>query len=75
MTDQRYPKGWNSSGSKTIRELGSRSEEEWVAADEAASAEVEEQSLTTVPMALMPEIRRLFSKVQERRIDIARLSL
>ena len=38
-----------------------RTEEEWVAADEAAAAEADDQAVITVPTVLLPEIRRLLA--------------
>ncbi len=36
-------------------------EEEWVAADEAAATEHDDQTVVTVPVGLLPEIRRLLA--------------
>ena len=44
-----------------LSELDARTDEEWVAADEAAAAEGDEQSVVTVPSSLLPEIRRLLA--------------
>lgn len=41
--------------------LDSRTEEEWVCADEAAGSEQDDQSVLTVPVGLLPEIRRLLA--------------
>ncbi len=62
MNDQRFPKGWDEQRvQKLLTELDSRTDEEWVAADEAAAAEGAEQSVVTVPTSLLPEIRRLLA--------------
>jgi hypothetical protein len=42
-----------------LAEFDSRTDDEWIAADEAAAAEDEDQTVVTVPMALLPEVRRL----------------
>jgi hypothetical protein len=44
--------------------LDARTDEEWVAADEAAAVEGEEQAVITVPSVLLPEIRRLLASHQ-----------
>jgi hypothetical protein len=62
MNEQRFPKGWDEERVKRLlAELDARSDEEWIAADEAAAAENEEQTTITVPSALLPEIRRLLA--------------
>jgi hypothetical protein len=62
MNEQRFPKGWDEKRVKElIAELDARTDEEWIAADEAASADAEEQAVVTVPTALLPEIRRLLA--------------
>jgi len=62
MIEQRFPKGWDEQRlKKLLAELDARSEEEWIAADEAAASGNEEQTVVTVPTALMPEIRRLLA--------------
>ncbi len=62
MNEQRFPKGWDE---KRIRdllaELDARSEDEWIAADEAAAVEDDDQAVVTVPTALLPAIRRLLA--------------
>ena len=45
-----------------LAELDSRTEEEWVAADEAAAADRDDQAVVTVPVALLPEVRRLLAR-------------
>ena len=62
MNEQRFPKGWDEQRvKKLIAELDARTDEEWVAADEAAAASAEDQAVITVPTALLPEIRRLLA--------------
>jgi hypothetical protein len=62
MNEQRFPPGW---GEERVRrllaELDDRTEEEWVAADETAASEGDDQAVVTVPAALLPEIRRLLA--------------
>jgi hypothetical protein len=41
--------------------LDARTNEEWIAADEAAAADGGDQAVITVPAALLPEIRRLLA--------------
>lgn len=61
MTEQRFPAGWDEQRVKRlIAELDARTDEEWIAADEAA-AEGAEQAIISVPVALLPEIRRLIA--------------
>jgi hypothetical protein len=62
MNEQRFPKGWDEQRVKNlIAELDSRTDEEWIAADEAAAADNAEQTVITVPTSLLPEIRRLLA--------------
>jgi len=62
MNEQRFPKGWDEQRVKQlIAELDARTDEEWIAADEAAGADVGDQVVITVPTALLPEIRRLLA--------------
>lgn len=62
MTEQRFPKGWDEQRVKQlIAELDARTDEEWIAADEAATTEGGDQTVITVPAALLPEIRRLLA--------------
>jgi len=62
MNGQRYPKGWDEQRVKRlIAELDARTDEEWIAADEAAAADGGEQAVITVPASLLPEIRRLLA--------------
>jgi hypothetical protein len=62
MKKQQFPKGWDEKRVKQlIAELDARTDEEWVAADEAAAADADDQTVITVPTALLPEIRRLLA--------------
>jgi len=62
MNEQRFPKGWDEQRVKQlIAELDARTDEEWIAADEAATAESQDQVVITVPTTLLPEIRRLLA--------------
>jgi hypothetical protein len=63
MIEQRFPPGWDEQRvERLLAELDSRTEEEWVAADEAAAAEGDDQAVVTVPVALLPEVRRLLAR-------------
>jgi len=62
MNEQRFPKGWDEERvQQLLTELDARTEEEWIAADEAAAAEGEDQTVVTIPAALLPEVRRLLA--------------
>jgi hypothetical protein len=62
MSKNQFPAGWdNDRVQRLIAELDSRTEEEWTAADEAAAADGDDQAVVTVPMALLPEVRRLLA--------------
>ena len=62
MSDQLFPPGWDERRVQDLlAELDSRTEDDWVVADEAAAAEGEDQAVVTVPMALLPEVRRLLA--------------
>jgi hypothetical protein len=64
MNEQRFPKGWDERRvQRLIAELDSRTDEEWIAADEAAAAADGggDQAVITVPAILLPEIRRLLA--------------
>jgi hypothetical protein len=63
MIEQRFPPGWDEKRvQQLLAELDSRTDDEWSAADEAAAAEDEDQTVVTVPMALLPEVRRLLAR-------------
>jgi hypothetical protein len=62
MSKQQFPKGWDEQRvQRLLAELDSRTEEEWVAADEAAAAEGDDQAVVTVPFELLPAVRRLLA--------------
>jgi hypothetical protein len=62
LINQRFPEGWDEERvQRLLADLDSRTEEEWVAADEAAASEHDDQVVVTVPVALLPEIRRLLA--------------
>jgi hypothetical protein len=63
MIEQQFPPGWDEERvQQLLAELDSRTEEEWVAADEAAAADGDDQAVVTVPVGLLPEIRRLLAR-------------
>jgi hypothetical protein len=62
MSEQRFPPGWDEQRVQgLLAELDNRTEEEWVAADEVAAADGDDQVVVTVPLALLPEVRRLLA--------------
>jgi hypothetical protein len=62
MSAQKLPPGWDEQRvQRLLAELEDRTEEEWVAADEAAAADGDDQAVVTVPAALLPEVRRLLA--------------
>jgi hypothetical protein len=62
MTEQRFPTGWDEQRvRRLLAELDARTEEEWIAADEAAALGGEDQVVVTVPAALLPAIRKLLA--------------
>lgn len=62
MNEQRFPPGWDEHRVQALlTDLDDRTEEEWVAADEAAAATNDDQATVTVPVGLLPEIRRLLA--------------
>ena len=62
MNEQRFPAGWDEQRVKRLlAELDARTDEEWIAADEAAADDGSDQAVITVPASLLPEIRRLLA--------------
>ncbi|MCI0641729.1 MAG: hypothetical protein L0Y72_23360 [Gemmataceae bacterium] len=62
MSGQKFPDGWDEQRVKRLlSELDARTDEEWIAADEAAAVDGDDQAVITVPAALLPEIRRLLA--------------
>jgi hypothetical protein len=67
MIEQRYPEGWDQQRvQRSLADLDSRTEEEWLAADEAAASEQDDQAVVTVPVGLLPEIRRLLASYKPK---------
>jgi hypothetical protein len=67
MIEQKFPPGWDEERvQRLLAEMDSRTEDEWVAADEAAAAEQDGQTVVTVPVGLLPEIRRLLATYKPR---------
>jgi hypothetical protein len=65
MKKQKFPKGWNEERVKClIAELDARTDEEWIAEDEAAAGDAGDQAVIVVPRAVLPEIRRLLAAHQ-----------
>lgn len=61
MNEQRFPKGWDEQRVKQLlAELDTRTDDEWLAADEATDA-ADDQTVISVPTSLLPEIRRLLA--------------
>ena len=62
MSDQKFPDGWDEQRVKRLlKELDARTDEEWIAADEATATEGDDHAVITVPAALLPEILRLLA--------------
>ena len=62
MSEKQYPAGWDERRVQgLLAELDSRTEEESVVADEAAASEQADQTVFTVPVGLLPEIRRFLA--------------
>ena len=62
MSEKQYPARWDERRVQgLLAELDSRTEEEWVVADEAAASEQADQAVFTVPVGLLPEIRRFLA--------------
>jgi len=62
MEKQRFAAGWDEQRVKRLLAgLDAQTDEEWIAADEAAAADGGDQAVITVPATLLPEIRRLLA--------------
>jgi hypothetical protein len=62
MNDRRFPPGWTAERvQKLVKTYDSLSEEQWIAEDEAAQEATSDQATVTVPLDLLPEIRRLLA--------------
>jgi len=67
MIEQRYPEGWDQQRvRRLLADLDSRTDDEWVANDEAAALQQDDQVVVTVPVGLLPEIRRLLAAYKPR---------
>ena len=63
MSEQQFPPGWDKrQAEQLLAEVENRTDEEWIADDEAAEEPGDDQTVITVPTALLPEIRRLLAK-------------
>lgn len=63
MSESKFPVGWDEQRVKLlIQHCEALSEEEQVAEDEAAMHEGPEQTVITVPTALLPAIRQLLAE-------------
>ena len=63
MSEQQLPHGWDKQQMQQwLAEVENRTEEEWIADDEAAKEPIDDQTIITMPTELLPEIRRLFAK-------------
>ena len=70
MIEQRYPEGWDQQRvQRLLADLDSRTEEEWVAADEAAASEQDDQAVVTVLVGQLPEIRRYWPRTSPSQPD------
>jgi hypothetical protein len=66
--NERFPKGWDEQRvMRLLAVLDARTDEEWIAADEAAAGGEDDQAVITVPAALLPEIRRLLASHKSAR--------
>lgn len=62
MSKPKFPAGWDERRVQDLLvELDARTEEEWIAADESAATESDDQAVITVPATLLPEVRRLLA--------------
>ncbi len=62
MNEQRFPPGWDEKRvQQLLAELDDRTDEEWIAADEASAEDGGDQAVVTIPIALLPEVRRLLA--------------
>lgn len=63
MTDpQRFPTGWHEElVQRVITDMDARTDDDWVAADQANGTDAVAQTVVTVPTTLLPEIRRLLA--------------
>ncbi len=70
MSEQELPRGWdNVQMQQLLAEVENQTEEEWIADDAAANEPTDDQTIITVPTALLPEIRRLLAKYAAEHVD------
>ncbi len=70
MSEQQLPHGWDKQQmQQLLAEVENRTEEEWIADDEAANEPADDQTMITVPTELLPEIRRLLAKYAAEHVD------
>jgi hypothetical protein len=70
MSEQQLPHGWDKQQmQQLLAEVETRTEEEWIADDEAAKERTDDETVITVPTALLPEIRRLLAKYASEHAD------
>jgi hypothetical protein len=70
MSEQQLPHGWDKQQmQQLLAEVETRTEEEWIADDEAAKEPTDDETVITVPTALLPEIRRLLAKYASEHAD------
>ncbi len=70
MSEQQLPHGWDKQQmQQLLAEVENRTEEEWIADDEAAKEPTDDQTMITVPTVLLPEIRRLLAKYAAEHAD------
>ena len=66
MSVQRFPKGWDDQLLKQLlTELDARTEDEWIASDDATTSDDGEHTVITVPTSLLPEIRRMLAAAKK----------
>jgi hypothetical protein len=66
VSELRFPKRWGEKRVKQfVAELDARTEDDWIASDEAAVADDGEQTVITLPRSLLPEIRRMLAAAKK----------
>ncbi len=62
MNGQRFPAGWDEERvRRLLTDLDSRTDDEWAVADEAATADEDDQTVVTIPATLLPAVRHLLA--------------
>jgi hypothetical protein len=70
MSEQELPQGWDQEQmQQLLAEVENRSEDEWIADDAEAHEPTDDQTMITVPTALLPEIRRLLARYAAEHVD------